>query len=312
MISSVCTLFEGNYHFGVATLSNSLYNHGFRGTVYVGYRGELPSWVEYKKNSFSDDVKDFELIPAEGLIIKFVYLETTNHFTNYKPKFMKDLMEKYNNIENLFYFDPDIVVNEDFSFYLEWINAGITVCEDINSPIQEFHPRRVGWRTFFKKHGIDLSFKNSIYVNGGFIGVKRHQIEFLDLWIKTQDLATELVGGLQVSFLDRIEVMMFNVFDQDCLNASIEAYNGTISFIGKEGMGFSIGGYKTMYHALGSYKPWNVNIMLRSFQGRPPRNVDVEYWKNTNYPILAHSKGEIRKKQIAIKIGKLIGRFYKV
>lgn len=312
MDSAICTLFEGHYHYGVAALSNSLYRKGFRGTIYVGYRGKLPNWAGHKKNSSSEGIKNIELTPAKGLILKFVYLDTTNHFTNYKPKFMKDLMETYNEIENLFYFDPDIVVNEDFSFYLEWINAGITVCEDINSPIQEFHPRRVGWRTFFKKHNIDLLFKNAIYVNGGFIGVKRYQVDFLDLWIKTQDLATELVGGLQVSFLDKIRVMMFDVFDQDCLNASIEAYDGTISFIGKEGMGFSIGGYKTMFHALGSFKPWKLNIILRSFQGRPPRSVDVAYWENSKFPILAHSKWEISKKLIAIKICKLIGRFYKV
>jgi hypothetical protein len=311
MNSAICTLFEGSYHYGVATLVNSLYNNDFRGTIYVGYRGELPNWVKYDKSS-SYPVKEIELNPAVGLVLKFVYLDTTNHFTNYKPTFMKHLIETYDDIENLFYFDPDIVVNTDFSFYLEWINAGIAVCEDINSPIQEFHPRRMGWRIFFKKHNIDLIFKNPIYVNGGFIGIKRDQVDFLDVWIKTQDIATELVGGLQVSFLDKIKIMMFDVFDQDCLNASIEAYNGTYSFIGKEGMGFSIGGYVTMFHAIGSPKPWKTNHLLRSLYGRTPRSVDVAYWKNTLSPILAHSKGKIRKEQLAIKIGKFIGRFYKV
>jgi hypothetical protein len=105
---------------------------------------------------------------------------------------------------------------------------------------------------------------------------------------------------------------MFNVFDQDCMNASLEAYKGSISFIGKEGMGFSIGGDQTMFHALGSPKPWKANIMLRSFKGKVPRNVDVVYWDNSSGPILAHSKWQIARKVTSIKIAKGIGRFYKV
>jgi lipopolysaccharide biosynthesis glycosyltransferase len=312
MNTAICTLFEGHYHYGLAALSNSVYKQGFRGTIYVGYRGELPTWVQVKNDSGFQEKKDVELIPAEGLILKFIYLETSNHFTNYKPKFMKDLLVKYKTFDNLFYFDPDIVVNKDFSFYLDWINCGITVCEDVNSPIQEFHPRRVGWRNYFKKYNLNLEFKNQIYVNGGFVGVNRAHLDFLDLWIKTQELAAELIGGLQFSFLDKIKVMMFNVFDQDCLNASIEAYKGTFSFINKEGMGFSVGGDKAMFHALGSPKPWKANILSRAFNGRVPRNVDTAYWANSSGPILAHSKWEIYRKTTSIKLAKLIGRFYKV
>jgi hypothetical protein len=42
---SFCTLFEGNYHFGVAALSNSLIAAGYAGTLWVGYRGALSGWI---------------------------------------------------------------------------------------------------------------------------------------------------------------------------------------------------------------------------------------------------------------------------
>jgi hypothetical protein len=323
MNSAICTLFEGHYHYGVATLSNTLYKHGFRGTIYVGYRGELPNWVlKGKKEAIGKWKEAITLSPDEGLQLVFLALDTNYSLTNYKPDFMLEIWEgPAKSAEALFYFDPDIVIDDSWSCFEEWVNCGVALCEDVNSPLQEYHPRRQGWKSYFKNYKIDLEFKNQIYVNGGFVGLLKKDISFLILWMQLQNCMGSAIGGLENSIFSKqtyqstiLKMKGFQIFDksdQDALNAAIEAYDGIASYLGKEGMGF-VAGKATMFHALGVNKPWNVNFILKSLNGRPPRAVDYCYWKNTSYPILAHSKAKKNKKQIAIKISKFIGRFYKV
>jgi hypothetical protein len=323
MISAICTLFEGNYHYGVATLSNSLYSQGFRGIIYVGYRGALPDWIlKGKKEAFGKWKEAFTITPIEGMQLVFLPLNTNYSLTNYKPDFMLELWEgPAKDAAALFYFDPDIVINDSWSCFEQWVNCGVALCEDINSPLQEFHPLRVGWRDYYKKHDIVLQYKNQIYVNGGFIGLLKKDISFLPLWIKLQLSMEDAIGGLDKSIFSKqtyhstiLKMEGFQIFDksdQDALNATIEAYNGTISYIGKEGMGFG-SGKAMMHHALGSNKPWNVNFLHSALQGRSPKVVDEWYWQFAIHPIFAHTKTERSKKRIAIKISKFLGRFYKV
>jgi hypothetical protein len=321
MKSVICTLFEGQYHYGVASLSNSLYNQGFRGVIYVGYRGSLPDWaLKGKKETINHWQEAITLDPADGLKLVFLSLSTKYSLTNYKPDFMLELWNgPAANAEALFYFDPDIVVSDSWICFEEWVNCGVAVCEDINSPLQKYHPRRVGWRNYFAN--FDLKFKNETYVNGGFVGLLKKDISFLRLWVQLQEKMGDAIGGLENSIFSSgsaktalLQMKGFTIFDksdQDALNATIEVFDGIISYIGKEGMGFE-DGHTTMYHALGRDKPWQRNNLSKAFQGRPPRFLDVVYWANKNYPIMAHSDWEIRRKKAAITIGKLIGRFYNV
>ena len=323
MVSSICTLFEGHYHYGVATLSNSLYNKGFRGTIYVGYRGELPTWtLNGKKESIGKWNNALTVTPIEGIQLIFLPLTTTYSLTNYKPDFMLELWEgPAENADALFYFDPDIVVNDTWVCFEQWINCGVALCEDVESPFQEFHPRRVGWRNYFKKYNVDLKFKNQIYVNGGFVGLLKKDILFLTLWTQLQNYMATAIGGLENSIFSNqtynstIKKMegftIFDKSDQDALNATVEAYPGTISYLGKEGMGFETK-HITMYHALGSPKPWKAQHFSRALNGKIPRREDSAYWENCGSPILAHSKWKINQKKASIKIAKFIGRFYKV
>lgn len=323
MNSAICTLFEGHYHYGVATLSNSLYNQGFRGTIYAGYRGALPDWALRGTKGTIGKWKDaISLFPIEGLQLVFLPLTTHYSLTNYKPDFMLELWQDVaKDAETLFFFDPDIVAVDTWASFEQWAQCGVAVSEDINSPLPEFHPRRQGWRDYFKNFGIELQFVNQIYVNGGFVGLHKKDFHFLTLWIQLQERMSKAIGGLENSIFSKegrdttIAKMegfqYFDKSDQDALNATIEAYSGVISHIGKEGMGF-VSGKIMMYHALGGQKPWLINYLLWALAGTPPRDLDIAYLNNTNYPILAHSHWEIKRKKVSIKVAKAIGRFYKV
>ena len=310
MDSVVCTLFEGNYHFGVAALTNSLYKNGFRGNIYAGYRGNLPKWANkaYENNICGwGNAKTLNV--AIGLQLNFVLLETKYHLTNYKPDFMLKLLNGPAQGTNaIFYFDPDIVLNAPWSFIEEWVSCGVALCEDVNSPLPNFHPRRMAWRSKLKSYNINLHFKESQYVNGGFIGVNFNDFEFIDIWKNIQETMSMFIGGLTKSSLEGESLAIehsgpfapFSKTDQDALNCTIEAYNSTCSIIGKEAMGF-VAGVSYLPHALGNPKPWNWNFLSNSIKGFPPTYSIKAYWVNTNTYIKCYSSGKLmQKKDFAI------------
>lgn len=304
MKSTICTLFEGDYHYGVGALTNSLCNHGFEGIVWVGYRGNLPPWA----NPLMEHEKYWEYTVSDNCCLRFIKLETDYHLTNYKPNFMLDLWQNYcPEVESIFYFDPDIVIKCRWSFYEEWVSNGVALCEDVNSPLYQNHPLRMAWRKFYEPHQIDLTSPIETYVNGGFIGVHRSQKSFLDLWCRIQEIMAAAIDGLQnANIKDR--TFMFCKTDQDALNIALMSKDFSASIIGKEGMDFEFGGF-TMSHALGACKPWKSKVILDVIkQGKAPRLANKQYWKYVRSPIKLYSNLELFAKQLDLQIGKLIPR----
>src|SRR5262249_15779663 len=150
-----CTLFEGDYHHGVATLCNSLVQNGYRGKIFAGYRGPRPEWAAKGRPTPIgpwEDAWTFTVDANSELVLP--PLATRAHFTNIKPDFMLSLFaEQALGIDYLFYLDPDICVARGWGFFLDWAQCGVALCEDVNSPLGENHPRRVGWRRHFGEHG---------------------------------------------------------------------------------------------------------------------------------------------------------------
>jgi hypothetical protein len=308
MISAVCTLFEGDYHYGVAALVNSLYMHGFRGSVWAGYRGQLPPWAKplVQENNWSL----YQV--ADGLDIRFVPLTTKHHLTNYKPDFMLDLWEHYcPKAEAIFYFDPDIVIRCQWSYFETWARGGVALCEDINSPLLRTHPLRFQWNEVYSKHGYPLRFTLDEYINGGFQGITHSHKEFLNEWLLVQRIMGEEIGGLRKVTIDiGGRENAFSKTDQDALNITLALTQQPLSIIGKEGMDIVGGGF-TMSHSIGHRKPWNTNFLAESIAGHPPSLASKNYFYYVKSPICAHAPQRLRQTRLSLSIASAIGRFYR-
>ncbi len=316
MKSAICTLFEGDYHYGVGALANSLYTHGFRGTIYAGYRGALPPWVgkneklESRKQKLETEGY-VEFSPAEGLTIRFIPLATKIHFTNYKPDFMLEIWEKHcPQAEAMFYFDPDITIKCRWTFFEEWVQAGVAVCADVNPSMPANHPIRHAWKQFYTPHGIGFQRELAIYFNGGFLGLRRNCMGFLKCWQRLQELMAPEINGLQnVNLRDR--TFLFCKTDQDALNIATMTSESPISPMGQDGMDFQHGGGGyVMSHALGGKKPWNkqfVRTVIR--RAAPPSRADKQFFQYVEFPIRLYPPGVLRLKRLWLLTASFLGRF---
>jgi hypothetical protein len=307
MTSAVCTLFEGDYHYGVGALTNSLYSCGFRGTIYAGYRGALPPWINGAK-----EFEGFtEYCAGENMTLRFMPLATKSHLTNHKPDFMLALWEKHCvQADALFYFDPDIVVKCDWAFFEKWVEAGIAVCADMNSSMSPNHPTRHAWMKFYAPYGLTVRQRLDMYFNGGFIGLRREEQPFLHQWQHIQEWMAPEIGGLQNVNVGE-GTRLFHKTDQDALNIACMAGDCPISPFGQDGMDFQQGGGGyIMSHAIGNPKPWRKpfvrTVILR---GVAPSRADRQYFNHVQYPIKLWSSTKLACRRIDLKLACALGRF---
>ena len=308
----VCTLFEGNYHLGVAVLVNSLARAGFTGTVRAGFRGPLPPWAGAAKPI---DATNWELAVPSGPGVVFTQLATGAHFTNFKPELMLGILE-HSPAEAVFYFDPDVVVNTTWLYLEEWLSCGIAVCDDVNSPVAENHPRRVGWRRFFAPLGYKLHHRTSCYANAGVVGVAREHRRWLEVWREMQAAASASLGGTDVAGIGGGRSLegaygfadCFRQPDQDTLNAALEACPEIpVSFLGKQAMGFDAG-RPALPHAIGPRKPWTRRFIREALQGRAPAGVDKCFWECAAGPLHPYTPAQVARQRGRVRLGAALGR----
>ena len=312
MITAVCTLFEGVYHYGVGSLVNSLYLHGFRGVVWAGYRGALPPWAKSLK-----DGQDYqEFFVAEGCVIRFVELTTRKFLNNYKSDFMLRLWESHcSNVESLFYFDPDIINKCRWGFYEEWVSRGVTLCEDAYPDVPYNHPCRLGWQEFSESHGYTCHRKLDRYYNAGFIGLKQSQKSMLSIWQQLLETC-EAAGGFSLSephFNVKAQgryVYPYISDDQDALNLALMLTLHPLSTFGPEGMDFGKPG-GIMSHAAVSFdtKPWKKQFVRKALGGQAPSLSDKLYVQHAQTPIQLYSQLQQFWKKLGLYCASAIGRF---
>lgn len=305
---TLCTLFEKNYHFGVAALANSLIAAGYEGELWVGYRGALPGWIV---DAPAFDRASGRLQVAPRLTLCMLELDTPLHFTYYKPTFIREMLEKHAPQASICaYIDPDIVVKCDWPSLAGWFTEdGISLAEDVNWCFPARHPKRLLWARFFAPHGAAPRRGLDRYYNAGFIAVSRAHFEFLDLWRRLCDLVVDYNEGAK-QLKAGGSAALFHSTDQDALNFALTVCDAPLNTAGPEAMDFAPGGYY-LSHAIGSVKPWHGGFIRQALRGLPPSLASKWYWRYANAPIRVYSDGELRKSQLALKIAAAIGRVYK-
>ncbi len=305
--TAICTLFEGDYHYGLAALVNSLVHAGYTGTVWAGYRGGLPPWLEQLQRL---DAQDEAYLVADQVRLVFLPLVTSMHFTNYKPQFMLDLfMTHAPDREYLWYFDPDIFIRCNWTFFADWQQNGIALCQEIvNNILPADSPLRHKWIRIAAKGGLSSARPLNHYFSGGMVGVSSKHVSFLHLWRRILEEARREgcdLGG----FMPGNRELPFFGSDQDALNVAAMYTEHPLTTMGPEAMGFVRGGF-TMYHAVGQ-KPWRGSLLLRAVAGLPPSEADKFFFTQVSSPIRAYTRWRLRAKRLACAMAALIGRFYR-
>jgi len=307
--AAICTLFEGDYHLGLAAFTNSLVQAGYKGAVWAGYRGPLPPWIDQLKRIEGANAGAFRVTDDVRLV--FLKLTTDIHLTNYKPEFMLNLLkDEARECKYLWYFDPDIFLHASWSFFRDWQSHGIALCQEIVDNIFPADaPLRRQWIKLAAGIGLTEPRPLDHYYNGGMIGVPAAQTGFLETWKDLMELAESMGYDLRHAGHGGRE-LPFDMSDQDALNIAAMYAQCPLSTLGPQGMGFIFGASMMMYHAVGQ-KPWRGSFLLRALRGMPPTGAMKFFLTQVSSPIRVYSPMHLWTKRLACSLAAWIGRFYR-
>lgn len=307
--TGICTLFEGDYHLGLAAFLNSLVRAGYKGTVWAGYRGDLPPWhgqLERIQNVSADEYR-----VARDIRLIFLKVATSTHLTNYKPDFMSRVLDdEVDRVKYLWYFDPDIFLLARWSYFSTWQRFGLALCQEVvDNILPDDSPLRKQWVELAEGIGYTTPRSVNHYYNAGMVGVPAEHREFLSDWKRIIGLAES--SGYDSRVLGHgSREMPFNMGDQDALNVAIMYTKCPLTTLGPQGMGFVFGASMAMYHAVGP-KPWRGSILLRALSGLPPSGATKCFLAHASGPIRAYSPIHLWAKRLACSLASCIGRLYR-
>jgi hypothetical protein len=292
---------EGDYHYGTGALANSLHRSGFRGILYIGFRGELPRWAQARA----------ELELPGGMRIAFIPVDPDLNPNFQKAGFMLRLLAEHPEHRAIAYFDSDVVVTAGWAFFEDWSTRGVGLCMDMVASVPEHHPWRLAWRDLASSIGLDTR-PLDYYCNGGFVLVPREHQEFLQLWQRAVQAVLEhlSVPGIEGSVKFGDVESPFHRSDQDAMAIAMMATSAPLSVVGPDGMSFA-SGLSLMTHAVFHPKPWHRRYLLEALQGKPPVLAHREYWKHVSEPLAifgARVPRRARGMRLAIIVGSVFRR----
>jgi hypothetical protein len=256
-MNAIICLVEGNYWSGITAIMNSAIRNNFAGSIFIGYRGELPAWLnKLERNSYTQSY-----IVSSKVEITLIKIDSKRHLGFEKPFFI-DYLIKNELIENLFYFDVDCVAVCSFDFYLNWCQQHIALCVDeCYTSIHINHPWKVYWKKKLNAFDLPISGLEHPYINSGFIGISKVNFDIISIW---KNITTKLENeGFDTKKFNKNPLTPIQG-DQEILNMALMTKNSAaLSIIGTEGMGFTEPCY-LMAHCTKPEKPWH-KFYLKDF-----------------------------------------------
>ncbi|HTQ09626.1 MAG TPA: hypothetical protein VMI31_06100 [Fimbriimonadaceae bacterium] len=301
---ALCTLYEGDYHYGVAALANSLHAAGFMGNLWVGTRGERPPWML----PGSKDLLELD----GGMRLEFVDIDTLYHFSHYKPWWIRRVLEDLDSsAQTAAYIDPDIVVKAPWQFFEDWTSWGISLVGDFFEAIPHNHLFRHHWRRLCAERGWSLAREDDRYYNCGFVGVPRTVSGFLGVWADLLEALPSL--GLPIDQLLPTDALHpFRFTDQDLLNACLECGTWPMATLPPSAMDLRGQVGDVMCHMTPGAKPWRTGYFLGPKRWRERSHAGRQYWSFVDGPIRPYARGERLVRTLDQKAAAVLGRVYSV
>ncbi len=304
-MTSVClTLYEGDYVWGVGALANSLYRAGFRGTLVVGWRGELPPWLPVEL----PDSGRWQ--PAEGFELRFLSLPDEVGVHQLKPWAMLRVFDHIApEADKVFLFDADALVVARWPYFEALVEAGAALVLDHWFPrVAWQHPWRRAWAELCREAGYPVREVEDAYISA-FCGVAREHRALVEAWWRlTETLHRERpeISG-QFKPGDRM-TDPFHGTDQDLLAAAVMATDVPICTLGPEAFGFT-GSPHTMLHPKGRGKPWRGSALMRLLRrGRGPDLYARNFRRYLDAPIEVFPPRRRRRHKLDIAVAGLLAR----
>lgn len=306
---TLCTLFEGHYHYGVAALVNSLAASGYEGTIWVGHRGRLPPWI-VDHPDFDADSGRLRVTPR--LTLSAISLDPPVSLNYYKPTLMREIFSTHEpTCDAVVYLDPDLVVKCAWREIESWFeDDGVVLVEDINGSLPSDHPKRLLWQLFFATHGEAQHRGLERYYNAGFVGARRSHLHCIQAW---ERICEFIVAEIGIDLRQRKSGKpsdLFHSTDEDALNFALTLSDVRLNACGPEAMDFAPGGHH-LSHAVGVSKPWQGRHLRLALRGQPPTVASSWYYRFAAGPLSPFSTLRLARRRLSMSLAIALGRLYR-